>query len=68
MVKQNGHLVAAVALFIFACTAGALTPFGLSTIHVDAISLSHEPVSMLMLAMGLAAFLSRRLAVARVQK
>ena len=69
MVKQSGHMVAASALFFFACTAGALTaPFGLSALHVDAVSINPEPASMLLLAMGLSGFLVRRIAAVRVDK
>lgn len=68
MVKQNGHLIVASALLLFTCTAGALTaPFSLQTVaHVDAISISQEPASMLMLGMGLAAFFVRHLGVVKV--
>ena len=69
MVKQNGHLVVASALVLFACTAGALTaPFGLPVLHTDAISVTPEPASMLMLGAGLAAMFVRRLGVVRVEK
>ncbi|NUM54119.1 MAG: PEP-CTERM sorting domain-containing protein [Candidatus Hydrogenedentes bacterium] len=69
MVKQNGHLVAASALLFFACTAGALTaPFGLPTLRVDAVSITPEPASMLMLGMGLAAIFVRRIGVIRADK
>ena len=69
MVKQNGHLVAASALVFFACTAGALSaPFGLPHFHYDAISVTPEPASMLMLGAGLAALFVRRMSFARVKK
>ena len=69
MVKQNGHLIAASALLFFTCTAGALTaPFGLPVYQLDAISISQEPASMLMLGMGLAAVFVRRLGVVKVTK
>lgn len=68
MVKQNGHLIVASVLLLFTCTAGALTaPFGLqTTVHIDAISISQEPASVLMLGIGLAAFLVRHLGVVKV--
>lgn len=69
MVKQNGHLVAASALLFFTCTAGALTaPFGLAAYHLDPISVSQEPASMLLLATGLALVFVRRLGVVRVTR
>ncbi len=69
MVKQSVHLVAAMGLLFFASTAGALTaPFGFSGMQVSAISVTPEPTAMLMLGMGLAAFLVRRVVAVRVEK
>ncbi|MDZ4857390.1 MAG: PEP-CTERM sorting domain-containing protein [Candidatus Hydrogenedentes bacterium] len=69
MVKQSAHLAAAMGLLFFASTAGALTaPFGFSGIHVDAITIAPEPTSMLLLGMGLAAFMVRKLVAVRIEK
>jgi hypothetical protein len=69
MVKQNRHLVAVSAILFFACTAGAWTaPFRLPALYTDAVSITPEPASMLMLGMGLAAVFVRRLGVVRVDK
>ncbi len=69
MVKQSVHLVATMGLLFFASTAGALTaPLGFSGVQVSAISITPEPASMLMLGMGLAAFMVRRLVAVRVEK
>ena len=69
MIKQNGHLIAASALLFLGTTAGALTaPFSFAVLQADAISVTPEPATMLMLGMGLAAVLVRRLGVVRVDK
>ena len=69
MVKENSHLIVASAMLFSATTAGALTvPFGVSSLYSDAISITSEPASILMLGMGLAAVFVRRLHVVQAEK
>jgi len=69
MVKQSAHLVAAMALLFVASTAGAITaPFGFTNIPLDAFSINPEPTSFLVLGIGLAAFIARRMVAVRVGK
>ncbi len=65
MVKQSVHLAAAMGLLLFATTAGALTAPLSVPFPMNMVNITPEPSSMLLLGIGLAGVMVRR--VVRVE-